>query len=867
MAKVAAAADAASMKLHFLDMGKTMYGDSIVARIGSRTILIDGGHKGDYQDHDGSPGIPTQLAALLGHAPPFRVSLLVVTHCHSDHIGCLPRLVADGTLAADWALVADENLGFGTTADGDNALAGADVTPQMRKIVAALSEENLASARNDAELAELIDAADALEPDYKQMLRTLQDRGTRVVRYGRDSHAALTAEFAASGLKIVGPTEPHLFLCAEAIRQHNQDALTQLRDLMGEEDAPRDVVGLFRALAQSETDDPDLPGLGAAKNNQSIVLSLAAGGWKALLTGDMQFAKAEIPGLGPHMTALASEVVAAGPYDLHKTAHHSSYNGVNDAVIDAFGAKTLVHTGGWDDPGHPSAAVLKILRRRRQELTWARTDKNGQITAERASGKVKLTIARGRLNNAAANRRDDTSETQPTVAPPALQELFELPGQARPPAATVTTAAGDLPNIVEVTAKVPHVATRVVLTIDVQPQSTGTVAPTSAGGPQPPDPRAQVLLGGGRQLPKLLFVTNRQRLAANLGQTEAAQALGAIQSSGHLLLDNVAADIRTAPRDVIAQLRSAAAQGVAGVVLVGGYDVVPSQRFDALPRALRQQLSDPSADQDDFIVWSDDVYGCIDGDDLPDLPVSRIPDGKSPQVVFRALSAGGHAVESSRAASKFCVRNFHRPFAAGVFGGISGSGNLEVSERLAPRDLLRMPAALAADSVYVMLHGADFDATRFWGETAGTDLYETMNLDIVPAQCGGVIFSGCCWGAMPVNRRASHTSSSTQAGPRTAADSLALAFLSAGARAFVGCTGVHYSPTVAPYQYFGGPMHQAFWSQLARTGQPARALFEAKKAYLGGIPHRRGGSGAALAQNQAIELKIMRQYTCLGLGW
>jgi beta-lactamase superfamily II metal-dependent hydrolase len=865
MAKVTAAADAPSMRIHFLDMGKTMYGDSILAQVAGRTILIDGGHKGDYRDHDGSPGIPTQLADLLGHGPPFRVSLLVVTHCHSDHIGCLPRLVAEGTLEADWALVADENLGFGSPADGDTALAAPDVTPLMRKIVAALNEENLASVRSDAELAELIDAADALEPDYRQMLATLESRGTRVVRYGRDDLAALAAEFAASGLKILGPTEPHLFICAEAIRQHNQDALDQLRELMGEEDAPRDSVGLFRTLAQAETDDPDMPGLGASKNNQSIVLSLTAGGWTALLTGDMQFAKAEVTGLAAHMTALASAVAAGGPYDLHKTAHHSSYNGVSDAVIDAFGAKTLVHTGGWDDPGHPSAAVLKILRRRRQELTWARTDKNGQITAERVAGQIKLTIARGRLNNAAANRRDDTSESQPPLPPPAGQLVPAV--IAQPPAATISTGPGDLPNIVEVIAKVPHTATRVVLTIDVQPQAAGISAPSGGGGSPPSDPRTELHLASGRALPKLLFVTNRQRLAANLGRAEAAEALTAIQRSGHLLVDNVADDIREAPREVLALLRGSAGPEVAGVVLLGGYDVVPAQRFDALPPDLRQRLSDPSADLDDFIVWSDDVYGCIDGDDLPDLPVSRIPDGKSAELVFRALSAGGPAVESARAATRFGIRNYHRPFAAGVLGGVVGSGSLEVSEPLSPRDLLRMPAALAADSVYLMLHGADIDATRFWGETAASELYETMNLENVTGHCPGVIFTGCCWGAMPVNRIASEASSSAQAGPRTAADSLALAFLSAGARAFVGCTGVHYSPTVAPYEYLGGPMHRAFWSQLARTGQPARALFEAKKTYLGGIPHRRGGSAAALILNEAIELKIMRQYTCLGLGW
>ena len=43
---------------------------------------------------------------------------------------------------------------------------------------------------------------------------------------------------------------------------------------------------------------------------------------------------------------------------------------------------------------------------------------------------------------------------------------------------------------------------------------------------------------------------------------------------------------------------------------------------------------------------------------------------------------------------------------------------------------------------------------------------------------------------------------------------------------------------------------------------PAKALFAAKQQYVVGIPH-----GHQTPTAQAIELKIWRQYTCLGLGW
>jgi glyoxylase-like metal-dependent hydrolase (beta-lactamase superfamily II) len=82
------------MELHFLDVGVEQYGDCILVRDDDVSILIDGAHKNDI---DGSPGIaslPDQIRAVLGVATgPVPISLLIVTHCHGDHIGCLPEMV------------------------------------------------------------------------------------------------------------------------------------------------------------------------------------------------------------------------------------------------------------------------------------------------------------------------------------------------------------------------------------------------------------------------------------------------------------------------------------------------------------------------------------------------------------------------------------------------------------------------------------------------------------------------------------------------------------------------------------------------------------------------------------------------------
>lgn len=57
-------------------------------------------------------------------------------------------------------------------------------------------------------------------------------------------------------------------------------------------------------------------------------------------------------------------------------------------------------------------------------------------------------------------------------------------------------------------------------------------------------------------------------------------------------------------------------------------------------------------------------------------------------------------------------------------------------------------------------------------------------------------------------------------------------------------------------------MHDAFWAEIAAGHPPADALFRAKKKYLADWPH-----GLKDPFNQAAEMKILRQFTCLGLGW
>lgn len=342
----------------------------------------------------------------------------------------------------------------------------------------------------------------------------------------------------------------------------------------------------------------------------------------------------------------------------------------------------------------------------------------------------------------------------------------------------------------------------------------------------------------------LLFITNTERLSANVGGELANRVLAAARTAGHEVLSDIGKDI-----DVAAAGTRSQAGSYAGIVILGGYDVVPSQRLDCIPASLRHRLGAATKnDADDFLVWSDDLYGDTDGDGWPERPVSRVPDGHDRNFFLRALSntPRGNSI-------RFGIRNTLRDFADVTFLEVPGDGSM----------LRSLPTTCTsgydsnAKHVYLMLHGSAADGCRFWGEPIAQA--EAVNLStLAPAD---VVFTGCCWGALVVEERAV-CSAGARLVVRRPTESVALSYLSLGANAFIGCTGAHYSPTIAPYRYAGGPMHAAFWQNVRAGRSPAEALFSAKSEYRRDFPH-----GRISPREVAVEYKILREYTCLGVGW
>lgn len=873
------------LRVSLLDMGDEKYGDCILCQSGETTVLIDGGHVKDIAPRGSTPSIPQQLREILGQegddSTPLKVSLLVVTHCHSDHIGCLPELIGQNILQPEWALVIDEDLGFGRPT-GSDAPPVDESSSLAHRVAAALREENHDDLPAD-QLQDFIDTAANVESRYRKMVAMLADKlGPQLVRYTGKRPAAVEQAFAAIGLSVFGPSEKQLLLCTQAISQHAHDAADMVQQMIASQspDArPMDAAALYRSLAGSPfSDAADSTSGGAMFNNQSIVFKLECGQVKVLLTGDMQLANSEMGGgVTAEIKKLRAAVAADArtkPFDFVKMAHHAATNGFNSAIYKEWNSSVRYGiSGGRQDSKHPSPVVLKLLAQLRKadpDVEWARTDRNGLIVFGPAGDELK--VARGEVDDASApNAADEAALAAGVSGVPPAPPLPPPPpgpaagGAAAPARGVAAVAVGKAPlaaDQAQISASFPYHGSRVTLSINLEPLG-------AEGGKEdlppvtPPPPPTAGLLGGGRRLPKLLFVTSRDALRQNLGTLEADAFLKRITDAGQPLLDSLPAG-GTEPTELLGLVRAKTAADVRGVVLVGGYDVVPAHRLDTLDAALRKAVRARGRDGidpfDDYIVWSDAAYGDRDGDGMSELPVSRIPDAKTPALVDKMLSAGSAAQTGPGG-----VRNVHREYAAVIYQAMPGASpdRLLVSEPSAPGNPRYAGGVLTAPMVYLMLHGDYNDTQRLWGEDSNDCSFEAANVGDVPGAFNGVVFCGACWGALTVKQLASSMAAKQLPVPLVAGASMALKYLEAGALAFVGCTGSHYSPEGRATNYYGGPMHSAFWSYYTKGAAPAEALYKAKTDYIAGIPHR----GTTDPVDKARELKILREFTCLGLGW
>lgn len=454
-----AVVDAAqAFDVHLLDVGNQKYGDCALLVFGSGnkriSVLIDGGHPGDYQSKDDDhPSIPDQIKEILGDKP--TVDLLIVSHGHQDHIGCLPHLVDEGFLRAKYALVADPGLAWGRTSDED--VDSVDVDDPAYRLRAALREEPLDPNTSTERLDEFIEDAAKLEPTYRAMLARLEADGTQVVRRGRDDEDALVQAFQKIGMKVYGPSEELLLELADRISEVGRDAVDSAGIAL---DSPSSVIDAYRNFLAMAEDFDKKNSPGPAINCQSIVVSFTYGGKKVLFSGDSQLADPELfdSELNGRVKEFWKSIAADRPFDFVKIGHHASYNAFDETMFDDLEGTTLFGImNGTRDKTHPNPLVLDLLRKHRQKIKWARTDRNGWSTLSFPQGEFDIT--RGRLNDSRENVVDEA-----VVA--GEKAVAIVPAVAPAPAgAPVIVSSGN--EFVELTAKIPTSVRNVTINISM----------------------------------------------------------------------------------------------------------------------------------------------------------------------------------------------------------------------------------------------------------------------------------------------------------------------------------------------------------------------------------------------------------------
>ena len=473
-------------RIHLLDVGRDEYGDAVLCQFGKRVVLIDGAHPGD---NDGTPGhhsIPDQIAQLTGTEKPYPIDLLIVTHAHQDHIGCLPRLVSDGLIKVGWLLSVDPRLGWGRSLETDALWRDAD--PIVLKLAAALREEiRTERGTPDSALDQFLTDAANLETTYKKMLDTLESGGTNVVKFGNPGADmdGLLAEFSDIGLKILGPGTAHLLECANEIGKKTTDSV-KMADSFIKRDASSNAVQMYRqaaAMISENENTTDATGGGARPGNfinlQSLVTQFECAGHKFLFAGDFQFNKPQTKNsvITSEVETIKNKIKAEAPYSFVKLSHHGSDNAFSEEMLTDLGDTEYFGVcAGEQSSKHPNQIVLKLLEKHKDDIKWARTDHNGLVSLTFAKDKKEpeIKIEKGVLNDPKPNFIDVTSSISPTIMPstevfPLAEIAANIGEEAGEKASSIETAAvagqnkvqgkltGEKENdYIEITARIPH---------------------------------------------------------------------------------------------------------------------------------------------------------------------------------------------------------------------------------------------------------------------------------------------------------------------------------------------------------------------------------------------------------------------------
>src|SRR5215213_3540349 len=464
-------ADASSStKVHLLDIGSGsghQYGDCLLGQFGDVSVLIDGGHRGDEEL------VMEQLQQLLGQASPGRVSLIIITHPHDDHIGCIPSLVEQGLLRSDWALVCDPQYRWGNPGDTDAEFTGRD--ERVRAIVEATLEHDRTNL-DDNTLAGFIDSMPNLETRYRNMLDQLHTAGTRVVLHGTQAaeEAELLNAFEAVGLEVLGPSLEHLRECFRLLTEGQTDAISAFDSALDFDfSSATTIANAYRSLVEGGVTDA-VPTNRGAVNLQSLVTSFTFRDQRFIFAGDMQFADPQVESemLQASVEDMRARIRERAPYAFVKLSHHGSDNAFDKVTMADYGDTVLYGICCGNAPGHhPNPVVLRLLNRNRRTIDWVRTDRNGLVSITFNPGQAPdIVLTRG--------RKDDPTPPRTTPPTPFTDTDLIATAASSPTTAQVSAESSGGGSNFTFTTTVPSNAIRLSVTLDLL---AGGSAPASPG--------------------------------------------------------------------------------------------------------------------------------------------------------------------------------------------------------------------------------------------------------------------------------------------------------------------------------------------------------------------------------------------------
>lgn len=367
---------------------------------------------------------------------------------------------------------------------------------------------------------------------------------------------------------------------------------------------------------------------------------------------------------------------------------------------------------------------------------------------------------------------------------------------------------------------------------------------------------------------ELLVVTRESVLRDKLG--DAADLVLARAALVGDLVDLEADGVtRSTPEATIAEVRRLLGSGRYGYLLIlGNDDAVP---FAHVTNPLGPDEASSMANWDLPADWlpSDDPYTDLDGDQwgVPDLPVARIPSSEDADLLLTQLGdivppdGGGYAlinqVRRGQVApvvetmdDEIPVETWYAP-PVNAQGFVDGNGQ-------------------EARYVQILLHGIGVTTNRWSGDVIAwapqtSDLDgewevavgdSVTAVDLAGAASRGVVSVGACFGAWTLDTIQEPTH-------KTAENSLALAYLKGGTRAFIGSTHTTYSTvntTAGPYTGIHG-FEILFWRNLLSGQRPIDAFHNAKVRVAAVIDQAVAEGEAEYA---AINLKTLHHVVYLG---